>query len=150
MNDFLDDFMRLSVGFDKILDNVLTAKSPTYPPYDIIEMLDSRTEDSRVYNIVMALAGFEIEDLDITVDGDYLTVSTIPEEKPSEETEAPEDNIRYLYNGIAKRAFSRRFTLGKDTNVTQAFMKNGLLHIVLRKDEPKKIDIQKIEVQQLT
>jgi molecular chaperone IbpA len=41
------------------------------------------------------------------------------------------EGAEFLYRGIAKRAFERRFQLAEHVEVTGASLRNGLLHIDL-------------------
>jgi molecular chaperone IbpA len=67
----LTPLYRSAIGFDR-LANLLETRAetaPTYPPYNI-ELV---SEDQ--YRIVMALAGFDRSELDITTERDSLVVT---------------------------------------------------------------------------
>jgi molecular chaperone IbpA len=51
-----------------------------------------------------------------------------------------------LYRGIASRAFERRFQLADHVEVTGANLKNGLLHIDLKRNIPEEMKPRKIEI----
>ena len=96
--------------------------SPGYPPYNIEVLEENR------YAISLAIAGFAESDLDITVEKGVLTVRG----KKSEDVERT-----YLHQGIANRAFERKFNLADHIEVTDADLTNGLLTISLVKEIPE-------------
>ena len=132
---------RSSVGFDRIarlLDTAFLANEasapPTYPPYNIEKM----DEDS--YRITMAIAGLNHNDIDVTVKENILTVSSkIGESKVN-------DAKSYLYHGIAKRAFERRFDLAEHIVVKGAMVENGLLYVDLVREIPEEKKPRKINI----
>lgn len=131
---------RNSIGFDRLealLNNALRSDTvaSAFPSYDI-EML----EDDN-YAISLAVAGFQQEDLDISVEKGVLSVSG----KKSDEKER-----NFLYQGIANRAFERKFNLADHVEVTGADLKNGLLTIQLVKEIPEAMKPRKISINQDT
>jgi len=137
--------LRSSVGFDNInrlLDSV-TRQDPSetaYPPYNIEKVGD----DS--YRISMAVAGFEESELDIVVKDGTLEVSGKTETTKTESGESVEEGV-FLHRGIAKRAFTRRFTLADTIKVTGAGLENGLLHIELLREIPEERKPRQIQIQ---
>ncbi|WP_448547493.1 Hsp20 family protein [Thalassotalea fusca] len=128
MNSFdLSPLYRNSIGFDglgRLLDSALNpeAVTPGYPPYNIEVVDDNR------YSITLAVAGFDLSELDITVDKDQLIVSG---------KKAKEEKRKYLHQGIANRAFERKFNLADHVEVTGAELKDGMLSIGLVKEVPE-------------
>ncbi len=124
----LSPLYRSTVGFDRLfalLDQASGLENaPTYPPYNI-----ERT-DENAYRITVAVAGFGEADLAIEVKEHLLTVRG--EKKPVEGKTA-----EVLHQGIAARAFERRFQLADHVNVTGAALENGLLHIDLVREIPE-------------
>lgn len=124
--------MRRTVGFDRfndlfesIMSDAQDASFESYPPYNI----EKTGEDT--YRIVMAVAGFTKNDLDIVLDNGELKVSgKIVKDAEKEEP-------IYLHRGIANRAFERRFRLADHIRVEHADMENGLLHIELVHEVPE-------------
>lgn len=120
----LTPLFRSTVGFDKfdeIFNSVLQGEETanlSYPPYNI----EKKGEDR--YGISMAVAGFTENDLNISVERDHLTISGQIDNSNDEEVE-------YLYRGIAARAFERTFRLADHMKVTGAEINNGLLRIEL-------------------
>ncbi|PZQ17195.1 MAG: molecular chaperone [Ancylobacter novellus] len=118
---------RSSVGFDRLfslLDNAAGGDaSPGYPPYNI-----ERT-DENAYRITVAVAGFGEKDLNIEVKENALTV------RGEKAAEAKKSEV--LHQGIAARAFERRFQLADHVQVTGAHLENGLLHVDLVREVPE-------------
>jgi molecular chaperone IbpA len=130
-------FYRSTVGFDRLfsmLDSLATPEGvQTYPPYNI----ERTGEDA--YRISMAVAGFSEKEISLEAHRNVLTVKG---EKTDEQNEAGE----YLYRGIASRAFERRFQLADHVEVTGAELKNGLLHIDLKRNIPEELKPRKIAI----
>ena len=122
--------MRSSIGFDRFNDLFQTLiegaedRFDTYPPYNI-----EKTGENQ-YRIVMAVAGFTQNDLDITAERDTLVVSGKTAEKA-------DDSVSFLHRGIAARSFQRSFRLADHIKVTGAEMKDGLLTIHLVHEVPE-------------
>lgn len=109
----------LLLGFDhfeRALDRVSKASSEGYPPYNI-----EQTGDNAL-RITLAVAGFAMGDLNITVEDNQLMIRG----------RQTEDNERvYLHRGIAARQFQRSFVLAEGIEVRGAWLDNGLLNIDL-------------------
>ena len=103
-----------------------------WPPYDIIK----QGEDS--YRIVMAVAGFDRDELTLTDRPNLLIVS-------GAKKNGPQDCV-YLHKGIAEREFERRFELADHVKVAQASLQNGLLTIELAREVPEALKPRKIEI----
>lgn len=127
----LSPLMRSSVGFDRFNDLFESlVKGPeerfeAYPPYNIEKIGENE------YKIVMAVAGFTMDDLTITAHGDSLQVAGRIEEK------AEDEGKTYLHRGIASRTFQRTFRLADHIKVTGADMKDGLLNVHLAHEVPE-------------
>ena len=88
----------------------------------------------------MAVAGFDESELSIEAHAHVLTVKG---EKAEDETV---EQTEFLYRGIAKRAFERRFQLADHVEVTAASLKNGLLHIDLLRNIPEAMKPRRISI----
>lgn len=133
----LSPLLRSTIGFDQInrlFESALRGDEPSYPPYNI-EKVD---EDS--YRITMAVAGFTEDDLDITLQDGVLVISG----RAADEDDGKERN--YLYRGIARRAFERRFRLAETIKVLGASFENGLLNVDLQREVPEHMKPQKIQI----
>ena len=138
----LSPLYRSTVGFDRLfgmLDSLgnFEGAAPTYPPYNI-----ERTGDD-AYRISMAVAGFSDEDISIEAHRNVLTV------KGEKNENAEQDGGEVLYRGIASRAFERRFQLADFVEVQGAELRNGLLHIDLKRNIPEEMKPRKIEISAL-
>jgi molecular chaperone IbpA len=128
---------RSTVGFDRLftmLDSLSQPEQvPSYPPYNI-----ERTGEN-TYRITMAVAGFDETELSIESHAHALIVK-------GEKRDDNADGSEFLYRGIAKRAFERRFQLADHVEVTAASLKNGLLHIDLLRSIPEALKPRKISI----
>jgi molecular chaperone IbpA len=119
---------RNTVGFDRLfsmLDQIVGVDAaPSYPPYNI-----ERTGET-AYRITVAVAGFTEADLAIEVKENTLTIRGAKAEEGERKTEM-------LHQGIAARAFERRFQLADGVQVKGAGLANGLLHVELERQIPE-------------
>ena len=133
----LTPLYRSVIGADRMarmLDGIDTNEtSNSFPPYNI-EVVDENR-----YRITLALAGFRLSDLEIEQENNLLKVSG---QKGDEKVEN-----KYLYQGIAKRNFERRFQLADHVEVTAAHFEDGLLHIDLLREIPEAMKPRKIAIQ---
>lgn len=126
----LSPLYRSTVGFDRLFSlfdetpNFDTSGSG-YPRYNI-----EKTGESD-YRITLAVAGFGEKDLSVELDNSMLVVRG--EKVQPSEAEKPE----MLFQGIAARAFERRFQLADAVQVTGAKLENGLLFIELKRELPE-------------
>ena len=137
----LTPLFRSSVGFDRMTSMLETASrmdanpANTYPPYNI----ERQSEDA--YRITMAVAGFTLDDLEIEIQDQALTVRGRQGEKADDDT-----NTHYLHRGIATRAFERRFHLAEHIRVAGAKLENGLLHVELVREVPEALRPRLIKI----
>lgn len=135
MDVFNDPFL---IGFTREFDRLnsiqKTNSKASYPPYNVVQV---NPDD---YRLDLAVAGFTKDDIEITVKDGTLTVSgdiLYDEDLESE----------MIYQGIAKRKFTRSFALGEFMEVQKAEMNNGILSIpivrqVPEEKKPKQISIK--------
>ena len=119
-----------TIGFDRVFDRLVDYGAATYetggfPPYNI-----RKTQDFK-HIIEIALAGFSKDEIEVVLTDGVLEIksSNLPT------TEKPKDNL--VHKGIAKRAFTRKFTLADDIEIKDAKLKNGLLEIELEQIVPE-------------
>ena len=140
-NTDFSPLFRATVGFDRMM-NMLDAASHvdesalSYPPYNI----EKCGEDA--YRIVMAVAGFGDEDLDITAKASSLVVT-------GKKAKSDDSANTYLHRGIAQRAFERRFDLADHIKVTGAKLENGILSIELVREIPEAMRPRSIKIEGL-
>jgi molecular chaperone IbpA len=122
---------RSTIGFDRLfslLDQYSGVDgAPTYPPYNI-----ERTGEN-AYRITIAVAGFAEDELSVETRETTLTVRGSKEASNKVDGEKRE----VLYQGIAARAFERRFQLADHVHATGASIVNGLLHVDLVREVPE-------------
>ncbi|MDQ2183658.1 Hsp20 family protein [Alcaligenaceae bacterium A4P071] len=133
----LAPLFRSSVGFDRFNDLFESAlrneSGSTYPPYNV----EKRGDDD--YRIVIAAAGFQDDDLELQVERGVLTVS-------GGRRENGDDQVTYLHQGIAQRAFKLSFRLADHIEVKGASLKNGLLHVDLVRHVPEEAKPKRIPI----
>ncbi len=123
--------MRQSVGFDRFNDLFETMLSKeaqsfdNYPPYNI----EKHGEDD--YKIIMAVAGFTLDDLELMIEDGELTVTGEMYDRG-----AP-DGVQVMHRGIGNRSFKKTFRLADYIRVKGAEMKDGLLSIHLQREIPE-------------
>ena len=143
----------LFLGFDdfeKTIDRMRKSGAEGYPPYNIEQI------DDYGLRITLAVAGFSMDDLDVEIDQNQLTIRGKQKE---------DQNRVYLHRGIAARQFQRSFVLADGIEVKGADLDNGLLHINLervipeshavkikinQKDKKSKKELQAIDVESQT
>jgi molecular chaperone IbpA len=133
----LTPLFRSSIGYEslvRIVDAAMRGEEGTasYPPYNI-EKLNDHT-----YRLVMAVAGFSEDELSASVQNNTLVVAG--------KAKMEEENVQYLYKGIARRAFERHFQLADFIKIGDALLENGLLKIVLVREMPQTIKPRTIEI----
>ena len=133
----LPQFHRATIGFDRLFEQMNTqfANSPNgngYPPYNIAQV----NEDE--FMISVAVAGFGMDNLEITKDGDQLKI----------EGTAPkgDDEVKYLHKGIGGRNFRREFTLADHVKVADATLELGMLNVHLVREVPEALKPKTIKI----
>ena len=118
-----------SVGFDRVFDRLVdygtTYETGGFPPYNI-----RKTDDFR-HVIEIALAGFSKDEIEVVLTDGVLVV------KSADLFADKDPNEGLVHKGIAKRAFTRKFTLADDIEIKDAKLKNGLLEIELEQIVPE-------------
>jgi HSP20 family molecular chaperone IbpA len=123
----------LLLGFDhfeRALDRVSKVSSDGYPPYNIEQV------DENSLRITLAVAGFAMSDLKLTIEDNQLVVRG---------RQTDDDNRIYIHRGIAARQFQRSFVLAEGIEVGGAWLDNGLLHIDLTRP-PVESRVRTIEI----
>jgi molecular chaperone IbpA len=128
----LTPLYRSAIGFDRLANLLEQRGEPSYPPYNI-ELV---SEDN--YRIVMALAGFTRDEVEIVTERDTLHVTG---RKQKDETQRT-----FLHRGIAARDFEQRFQLANHVKVTAASFDNGMLTIELVREVPEAFKPRKITI----
>ena len=134
----------LSVGYDDVFDHFESMFNhqydsinvPNYPPYNIVKT------GKYTYDIQVALAGYGKKDVDVSFENNVLTIKSV-KDKDEEEVE---DNEGVLHKGIAKRMFTKSFTIADDVEIKGAELKDGLLNVSMEKVIPEHKKARTIEI----
>jgi molecular chaperone IbpA len=142
LNYDFSPFYRSTIGFDRLLTLLDKAAGPDangqgYPPYNI-----ERTGEN-AYRITLAVAGFGENEISVETREGVLTVRGAKETPQKSEN----DKREMLYQGIAARAFERRFHLADHVSATKATSENGLLHVDLVREVPEAQKPRSISIQ---
>ena len=125
----------VSIGFDNLFDhfenffdeydNVRSSLTANFPFYNIVK------KEANKFDIEVALAGYDKKDIAVEYADSILTIKSVKETKSAKE----KDGV--IHQGIAKRSFSKAFTIANDVEIRGAELKNGLLKISLEKIVPE-------------
>ena len=125
----------LLLGFDhfeRILNQASKTSAEGYPPYNIEQCSENELR------ITIAVAGFEMADLNVTTEDNQLVVRGRRSEDERERV--------YLHRGIAARQFQRSFVMAEGIEIKGASMNNGLLHVELIRHIPEP-EIRNIKIE---
>ncbi len=123
----------LFLGFDQFertLERIKKSTGDGYPPYNIEQIGD------HALRITLAVAGFTMENLDIELENNQLTVRG---------KQVDDKDRVFIHRGIAARQFQRSFVLADGIEVAGASLDNGLLNIDLKRIVPE-VQVQKIQI----
>jgi len=126
----------LSIGFDNIFDHfenffddegdyVRSSLTSTFPFYNIVK------KGNHKFDIEVALAGYDKKDITVEYEDSLLRIKSVKEIK----SDADKDGV--IHQGIAKRYFSKVFTIADDVEIEGAELKNGLLKVSLHQIVPE-------------
>lgn len=136
MNAFdFSPLFRTAIGFDRLasaLESANRADAGGYPPYNI----ELTGEDQ--YRISLAVAGFGADEIDIEVKENLLKVIG---QKSTDVADR-----QFLHRGIANRNFERTYQLADYVRVEGADLRDGLLHIDLKREVPEAMKPRRIEI----
>ena len=126
----INQFAPFTVGFDRVFDRLVDYGNTNYetggfPPYNI------RKTDDFKHVIEIALAGFSKDEIEVILTDGVLEIKS----KNTVSVDKPKDDM--IHKGIAKRAFTRKFTLADDIEIKDAKLINGLLLIDLEQIVPE-------------
>ena len=135
---FPPHFNRATIGFDRMFDELektfANSQSNGYPPYNIVQINENE------YMISLAVAGFGMDNLDVTQEGNELVITG------KSPVGSEEDSVKYLHKGIATRNFKRSFTLADHVNVTNAHLELGMLNVHLVREVPEELQPKRISI----
>jgi len=121
---YLMEIQRNSIGMDEWFRRFDTAfeTHTNYPPYNLIK------ETNVDFRLEIALAGYKREDIEVTTEWNKLFV---------EAKKSGNSDDQYLHQGLAKRAFTRTWTLSDDVEVKDVSYVDGLLTVKLNRVIPE-------------
>ena len=133
LEKLVQDIEKNSIGMDEWFHRFgsLNESIPNYPPYNLIK------ENSLEFTLEIALAGYKKEDIEVSTEWNKLFV----------ECKKSTSEYEYMHNGIARRAFTKTWTLSDDVVVGKVSFVDGLLTIKLTKIVP---DHQKKKLYEIT
>ncbi len=126
------------LGFEeteRLLERIGKHSRDPYPPYNI-ELIPASNGRSERMRIVLAVAGFTSQQLEVTVDGNQLTICG---------EQSPDRSRDYLYRGIATRRFQRHFVLAEGLVVESAELEDGLLGIEIARLKSE-VTVKRVDV----
>ena len=132
----------VTVGFDNVFDHFermfdddfSIAHTPSFPFYNIVKKGDNK------YDIEIALAGYSKDDVEVNLENGVLSI------KSKDEKKSDKEDGEILHKGIAKRYFSKSFTIADDVEVKGAELKDGLLKVSLERIVPESKKARTIEI----
>ncbi len=141
ISGFSSPFLLGFEEIERVLDQVTKTTNDGYPPYNIerIRPEDSAENSFDIIRIVLAVAGFSDDELEITLEENQLLIKGC---------QLDDNNREYLHRGIAARQFQRSFVLAEGLQIKNAELKSGLLCVNLVQPEVEKL-VRKIEITNL-
>jgi molecular chaperone IbpA len=125
----LTPFYRNSLGmdhvFERIINQIDSASTQNYPPYNIIKTGEDTVE------VQVAVAGFSPGEIEVKVQEDTLVITG---EKYATDSATA---IEYIHHGISNRRFIRTFPMSEHVEVLGALVKDGILTIKLERIVPE-------------
>ena len=125
----------VSIGFDNIFDHFEnffdddqdfhSSLTSTFPFYNIVK------KGNNQFDIEVALAGYDKKDIVVEYEDNLLRIKSVKETKSDKE----KDGV--IHQGIAKRSFTKAFTIADDVEIEGAELKNGLLKVSLKQIVPE-------------
>lgn len=118
----INNFLNRSIGWEGMLSDLVHRSNSNFPPYNFVST-EKGTE------IQLALAGYRKEDLSVTFQDRILTISSSGVDNDAD--------VKYTHRGVAKRAFTAKFSLGQHHEVDDVWMRDGMLYISVVKILPQ-------------
>ena len=123
--ELMERINRNSIGMDDYFDRFFNTNETqsNYPPYNLVQVSNilSRLE--------IALAGFKAKEVNVYTESGKLFVEGQKDDKESEKN--------YVHKGLAKRSFTRVWTIADETEVRSVSFEDGQLVVELGKIVPE-------------
>ena len=122
--ELMEKISKHGIGMDDYLDRFFNSDFPesNYPPYNLIQLNNHES------TLEIALAGFKKDELKVFTEFGKLYVEGKKEESETDES--------FVHKGLAKRSFSRVWTITDDTEIRRVGFSDGLLVVELGKVIP--------------
>lgn len=132
----LDNYLfKSTVGFDKLFnqfkEQIESSMADGYPPFNIIALSENE------WLISIAVAGFSMENLTITLEKNILSIEGNP---------PVTEKVNYIHKGIAGRKFRREFTVAPHIEVVSATLELGVLNIHILRNVPEEMQPKLIPI----
>tara|TARA_E500000178_G_C16591709_1_gene560701 strand:+ start:198 stop:638 length:441 start_codon:yes stop_codon:yes gene_type:complete len=131
----------VTVGFDNAFDHFermfeddFMTTIPAFPHYNIVKKAENK------YDIEIALAGYNKKDIEVELKEGVLTIKS----KKDKEEDTKDGEV--IHKGIAKRYFSKAFTIADDVEVKGAELKDGLLKVSMERIVPEHRKAKTIDI----
>jgi molecular chaperone IbpA len=121
---------RSTIGFDRLFDMLENSVRTDWPPYNIEKAGENE------YRIVMAIAGFGPDEVELTQHGSELTVTG--------QKKIEDNNRQLLHRGLTTGNFKQVFKLADYVTVAEASLQDGLLSIQLAREIPEQMKPRRI------
>lgn len=130
----LNRLLPSTLGFERLLHTLEHAtenvsSNSGFPPVNVVR------DDDFNYTVELAVAGYKIDEIDITSEKNKLKITG----KKVDETER-----EYIMKGIAGRSFVREFVLADTVVVREASLTDGILTVKLENVIPEEQKPRKI------
>lgn len=131
----------VTVGFDNAFDHFermfeddFMTTIPAFPHYNIVKKAENK------YDIEIALAGYNKKDIEVELKEGVLTIKS----KKDKDEDTKDGEV--IHKGIAKRYFSKAFTIADDVEVKGAELKDGLLKVSMERIVPEHRKAKTIDI----
>lgn len=127
------------LSFDEVFEDLLhdwnaINGAAGYPPYNVVKVSDAESV------IEIAVAGFKKDDVKVEQKDQLIRVYS------SKQDEESKDARDYIYRGLATRAFSLTFRVGKRDEVTDVKFEDGLLKLTIKREPAPEAEWKRLEV----
>jgi len=106
-----------------------------FPFYNIIKTSDTQFE------VQIALSGYTMDDIKITLEGDHLIISSVG---------LDDNSVEYVHKGFTTKSFARSFVLNNDVVIDGANFNNGVLVISMSRMIPEQAKVKNIPINNRT
>lgn len=135
----LNRLLPSTLGFERLLDTLEHAtenvnSNSGFPPVNVVR------DDEFNYTVELAIAGYKINEIDITSEKNRLKITG---------KKVDDEEREYIVKGIAGRSFVREFVLADTVIVRDAILNDGILtvkleNVIPEEQKPRKILINDI------